>query len=187
MINLTIREQLALALYQEGFFDTIRKFGDRLENPGKIGDDISKAKDKFVALNKKAWKKHSWNKHTNSDSTPTTTTKSKSEPKPKQEQSKTVSSDSNYHQAGELDGRIKSKPKPNQDPYYHRAGELDDRPSKTKPKQNKPDPNKKSEGFTGAHAVGATMLATGIGLGAHSLYKKWKKKKKEKELRNKKY
>jgi hypothetical protein len=153
MINLTIREQLglALALYQEGFISGLRKVGDRFVNPGKIGDDISKAKDKVVAFHKEKIKDFN-----NSD-------------RQKPSKKSTV-----------------TKLEPNQDPYYHRAGELDGRPSKTKP-VDKPDPNKKSEGFTGAHAIGATMLATGVGLGAHSLYKKWKKKKKEKELRNKKY
>jgi hypothetical protein len=181
MINLTIREQLGLALYQEGLISGLRKAGDIFVNPGKA---VGELKDKFVALNKKAW-----NKHTNSDKDkqkPTITTSTKDKSGSKQEPSKTTttSSNSNHHQAGELDGRIKSKPKPSQDPNYHRADELDSRPSKTKPKPDKPE---KSEGFTGAHAIGATMLATGIGLGAHSLYKKWKKKKKEKELRNKRY
>ena len=146
MINLTIREQLGLALYQEGLTSGLRKAGDYFVNPGKAVDDIGK------------WHKEKIKKFNNSD---------KDRQKPSKKSTVT-------------------KLEPNQDPYYHRAGELDGRPSKTKP-VDKPDPNKKSEGFTGAHAVGATMLATGIGLGAHSLYKKWKKKKKEKELRNKRY
>ena len=51
-----------------------------------------------------------------------------------------------------------------------------------KPEKTTPKPENKG-GFTQAHAIGGAMLATALGLGAHKLYKKYKRGKKRDKLK----